>query len=174
MSHGPVIGGKLREETSGADRSQAGYLCWGSDPVKEISQTCGLNVIVRRMATSDRRMVTAAKLVCSTWKIKQPGDRNGKAIHRNRFAPQPVHLLHSAGERTNVCDGMGAGGSGEVGEEAAARRRSSGGDYRQYQIVFRCSGGACGARGGGQHESVSGDPAIGEENGSPRCADAGV
>ena len=32
----------------------------------------------------------------------------------------------------------------------------------------------CGARGGRQHESVSGDPAIGEENGSPRRADAGV
>lgn len=44
----PVIGGKLREETSGVDRSQAGFCWWGNDPVKEISQTCGLNVIVRR------------------------------------------------------------------------------------------------------------------------------
>jgi hypothetical protein len=44
----PLIGGKLREKTSGADRSQAGYIWWGSDPVKEIGQTCGLNVIVRR------------------------------------------------------------------------------------------------------------------------------
>jgi hypothetical protein len=83
MSYRPTIGGKLREETSGADRSQAGYVYWGQDPVKEIGQTCGVNVILRRVATSNRRMVTAAKLVCSTWKIKQPGDRNGKTIYRN-------------------------------------------------------------------------------------------
>jgi hypothetical protein len=44
----PTIGGRLREETSGAGRSQAASVCWGTDPVKEISQTCGLNVIVRR------------------------------------------------------------------------------------------------------------------------------
>jgi hypothetical protein len=55
------IGGKLLGETSGADRSQAGYECWGKDPVKEISQTCGSNVIVRRIATLNRSMVTAAK-----------------------------------------------------------------------------------------------------------------
>ena len=48
MSYHPTIGGKLREETSGADRSQAGYVWWGIDPVKEIGQTCGLNVIMRR------------------------------------------------------------------------------------------------------------------------------
>jgi hypothetical protein len=48
MSHGPTVGGKLREETSGVDRSQAVSFWWGSDPVKEIGQTCGLNVIVRR------------------------------------------------------------------------------------------------------------------------------
>ena len=45
----PVIGGKLREETSGVDRSQAGFFVGASDPVKEIGQTCGLNVIVRRL-----------------------------------------------------------------------------------------------------------------------------
>jgi hypothetical protein len=48
MSYHPTIGGKLREETSGAGRSQAGCDCWGVDPVKEIGQTCELNVIVRR------------------------------------------------------------------------------------------------------------------------------
>ena len=48
MSYRPTIGGKLREETSGVDRSQAGCRWWGLDPVKEISQTCGLNVIMRR------------------------------------------------------------------------------------------------------------------------------
>src|SRR6202167_2730093 len=111
MSYRPTIGGKLREETSGADRSQAGYMCWGSDPVKEIGQTCGLNVIVRRLATSDRSMVTAAKLVCSTWKMTQPGERNGKEIYRNRFASKPLYLLHTAGKRTDVCNGMGASGS---------------------------------------------------------------
>lgn len=40
--------GKLRKRTSGVDRSQAVSACWGIDPVKEIGQTCGLNVIVRR------------------------------------------------------------------------------------------------------------------------------
>ena len=48
MSHGPTVGGKLREATSGVDRSQAGFCLWGIDPEKEIGQTCGLNVIVRR------------------------------------------------------------------------------------------------------------------------------
>ena len=48
MSYRPKIGGKLREKTSGVDRSQAGFCWWGIDPEKEIGQTCGLNVIVRR------------------------------------------------------------------------------------------------------------------------------
>lgn len=48
MSHDPKIGGKLWEGTSGVDRSQAVSACWGTDPVKEIGQTCGLNVILRR------------------------------------------------------------------------------------------------------------------------------
>ena len=69
MSCRPKIGGKLREETSGVDRSQAGYCFWGLDPVKEIGQTCGLNVIMRRLATSHRSVVTAVKLVYSTWKF---------------------------------------------------------------------------------------------------------
>ncbi len=48
MSYHPTIGGRLRKETSGVDRSQAELCCWGLDPVKEIGQTCGLNVILRR------------------------------------------------------------------------------------------------------------------------------
>jgi hypothetical protein len=36
------------------------------DPVKEIGQTCALNVIMRRRETSQRSVVTAAKLVYST------------------------------------------------------------------------------------------------------------
>ena len=85
MSYRPTIGGRLRERASGVDRSQAACICEAHDLVKEIGQTCGLNVIVRRRATSNRSVVTAAKLVYSTWKI-QPGERNGKTIHRNRFA----------------------------------------------------------------------------------------
>jgi hypothetical protein len=99
MSYRPTIGGRLREGTSGVDRSQAVSGCWGMDPVKEIGQTCGLNVIMRRRATSQRSVVTAAKLVYSTWKFTQPGERNGKALYRNRPASEPVHVLHSIGER---------------------------------------------------------------------------
>ena len=48
MSHDPRVGGKLREATSGVDRSQAVHGFEALDLVKEIGQTCGLNVIVRR------------------------------------------------------------------------------------------------------------------------------
>src|SRR5216684_3334914 len=120
MSCGPMIGGKLREEASGVDRSQAGFACWGNDPVKEIGQTCGLNVIMRRTATSNRSVVTAAKLVYSTWKINQPGERNGKAIYRNRLASQPVHLLHPIGEQADLLERVGLEGSGSVCTEAAS------------------------------------------------------
>src|ERR1700757_1429679 len=127
MSYTPARG-RLRKGTAGADRSQAASSCWGIDPVKEIGQTCGLNVIVRRNATSDRRMVTAAKYVCSTWNFNQPGERHGKAIYRNRFAPRPVHLLLAAGERPDLLEWVEAGGGGEVCEETAAGRRSGRGD----------------------------------------------
>ena len=50
MSQYPKIGGKLREGTSGVDRSQAVSESWGNDPVKEIGQTCGLKVILRRVS----------------------------------------------------------------------------------------------------------------------------
>src|SRR6266446_6127540 len=98
MSLAP-IGGRLRERTSGVDRSQAACFWEANDLVKEIGQTCGLNVIMRRGATSNRSVVTAAKLVYSTWKITQPGERHGKAIYRDRPASQSIHLLHSIGER---------------------------------------------------------------------------
>src|SRR5215831_8300282 len=120
MSYRPTIGGRLREEASGVDRSQAASCWWGSDPVKEIGQTCGLNVIMRRRATSDRSVVTAGKLVYSTWKFTQPGERHGKTTHRNRSASEPVHLLHSIGKREDVRDGVGTGEFGGVCEEAAA------------------------------------------------------
>jgi hypothetical protein len=44
----PRVGGKLRGRASGVDGSQAVSFGWGLDPVKEIGQTCGLNVILRR------------------------------------------------------------------------------------------------------------------------------
>src|SRR5260370_36044939 len=99
MSYRPRIGGKLREETSGVDRSQAGSFWWGLDPVKEIGQTCGLNVIMRGEANSNRRVVTAAKLVYTTWKMTQPGERDGKARYRNQLAMQTEYLRHSVGQR---------------------------------------------------------------------------
>lgn len=34
MSHGPLVGGKLREATSGVDRSQAVSAWWGRRPRK--------------------------------------------------------------------------------------------------------------------------------------------
>lgn len=55
----PTIGGKLRERTSGVDRSQAGCSSWDADPIGKIGQTCGLNVILRRAPASHRGAVTA-------------------------------------------------------------------------------------------------------------------
>ena len=40
-------GGRLQRIASGVDRSQAAFAVWGSDPVKEISQTCGRSATVR-------------------------------------------------------------------------------------------------------------------------------
>src|SRR4051812_37867736 len=111
MSYRPTIGDRLRKEASGVYRSQAGLLKWGRDPVKEIRQTCGSDVIMRRTTTSDRTVVIAAKLVYSTWKFTEPGEKNGKATYRDRLASQPVHLLHAVGKRADVCDRVGAGGS---------------------------------------------------------------
>src|SRR5215469_2599695 len=116
-------------------------------------------------------MVTAAKLVCSTWKINEPGERDGQTLYRNRVAPQPFHLLHSAGERTDVCYGMGTGRSGKVREEAAADGRSGRGNHGQHAAVSRRCGRSCGAPRGGEHEPVPRDPAVGEENRPERCAD---
>ena len=91
MSYRPTIGGKLRQGTSGVDRSQAALFGWGLDLVKEIGQTCGLNVIMRRKAISNRSVVTAVKLVCSTWSSTQHQERDmekryiGIDLHRNQF-----------------------------------------------------------------------------------------
>src|SRR5687768_6485875 len=169
MSYRPTIGGRLRRETSGVDRSQAASVFWGGDPGKEIGQTCGLNVIMRRLATSNRSVVTAAKLVHSTWKFIQPGERNGKAIYRNRLAPEPIHLLHPAGKRADVLERVGLAGPGAVCEEAPAVRRGGGRNHVQHEIVSRRGGAACEAGGGGGHQSVSCDQPVSEENRSQRC-----
>jgi hypothetical protein len=54
MSYHPTIGGRLREEASGVDRSQAASLCWGSDPVKEIGQTASCAPFCPRMIRDGR------------------------------------------------------------------------------------------------------------------------
>src|SRR2546423_2138533 len=111
MSYHPARG-RLRKGTSGVGRSQAALIVWGMGSRQGDWSDLWLDVIMRRKATSDRSVVTAAKLVYSTWKFTQPGERNGKAIHRNRSAPQPVYLLHTIGEREDVVDGVGVGESG--------------------------------------------------------------
>ena len=174
MSYHPTIGGRLWKETSGVDRSQAGCECWGLDPEKEIGQTCRLNVIMRRRATSHRSVVTAAKLVYSTWKLKRHGERNGKTIYGGRFASQSVHLLHPAGERASLGHRTGVGRSASVCEEAAAQRRSGGGDHAEHAFVSRGRGAARGAHGGGGHPSVPGDQSVGKENRSAGCSAAGA
>src|SRR5579863_1656151 len=172
MSYRPTIGGRLREGTSGVDRSQAACVFEANDLVKEIGQTCGLNVIMRRLATSNRSVVTAAKLVYSAWKFNPPGERHGKAIYRHRPAPGPVHMLYAAGERPDVPYGVETRGAAAFCEEAAAPRRNSGGDHVEYTAVSRRGGHAGGARGGGKHQSVSRHQPIGEENRSQRRAAA--
>ena len=76
----------------------------------------------------------------------------GIDLHRN-----PLTRCAPFGERADVLEG-GSWRSGEVRQEAAANRRSGRGDYRQHQIVFRRGGRACGAGGGGEHESISCNP----------------
>src|SRR3954462_6278131 len=131
MSLAPA-GGKLRNRTSGVDRSQAALLIWGDRPREGDWSDLWLDVIMRRVATSDRRMVTAEEWVYSTWQFKrQPGERHGKTIYRNRPAPQPVHLLRAPAERAHLLKRMEPEGAGEIREEAAADRRSGGRDHRQ-------------------------------------------
>ena len=61
--------GRLREGTSGVDRSQAALMVWGVGPRRGDWSDLWLDVIVRRLATSDRSVVTAAKCVYSTWQF---------------------------------------------------------------------------------------------------------
>jgi hypothetical protein len=124
----PLIGGRLREGTSGVDRPQAAFECWGIGPREgDWSDLC-LDVIVRRRATSDRRMVTAAKYVYSTWQFhSQPGEKHGEALYRNRSASQRVHLLPAIRKRQKLLKPVAAGRSAALCEEVAGQRRTGDG-----------------------------------------------
>src|SRR5688572_8400778 len=105
-----LVGGKLRKRSSGVDRSQAAFLSWGEGPRKGDWSDLWLDVIMRRLATSDRRMVTAAKWVYSTWQFeRQPGEkRHGVTIYWDRPRRQPVQLLPALAERTYLPERMEA------------------------------------------------------------------
>src|SRR5437660_3399735 len=123
MSYRPARG-RLREGTSGVDRSQAGFGSWGKGPRVGDWSDLWLDVIMRRTAISDRSVVTAAKCVYSTWQFNAtPGERHGETLYRHRFASQPVHQLRAAGKRQELSKPVAAGRAVGVCEEAAARRR---------------------------------------------------
>jgi hypothetical protein len=86
MSLAPLRG-RLREETSGVDRSQAACSFGAFRPRKGDWSDLWLDVIVRRVATSDRRMVTAAECVYSTWQFQPGGEADGKTICGSGLAP---------------------------------------------------------------------------------------
>jgi transposase len=127
MSYRPARG-RLREGTSGVDRLQAASCFWDIRSRQGDWSDLWLDVIMRRTATSDRRMVTAAKYVYSTWQFNpRPGERHGETLYRNRSAPQPVHLLRAIGKLQELSKPVGSGGSAAICEEVAARRRAGGG-----------------------------------------------
>ena len=89
MSQAPACG-RLRKGTSGLDRLQAGSLC--DRPRTGDWSDLWLDVIMRRLATSDRRLVTAAECVYSTWPSNptpggEPVEKRyvGVDLHRNQF-----------------------------------------------------------------------------------------
>ena|SRR4029077_9157866 len=115
---------KLRKRATsfGVDRSQAGLFFEAFDLVKEIGQTCDRSATVRPgYRTLNRRMVTAAEPVYSTCSARQEEYGNA-TTHRNRPAPQPVHVLRAIRQWTELFDGMETGGSAAVREEVTARR----------------------------------------------------
>src|SRR5215831_9667265 len=114
---------KLRKRATsfGVDRSQAACFFEAFDLVKEIGQTCDRSATVRpARRTLNRRMVTAAEPVYSTCSSSTQEEYASTTTHRNRPAPQPVHVLRAAGERTELFNGLEVGGSAEVCKEAAA------------------------------------------------------
>src|SRR6476661_7570782 len=116
---------KLRERGTsfGVDRSQAACVSEAFDLVKEIGQTCDRSATVRPACrTLNRRMVTAAEPVYSTCSSTKQEEYANATIYRNRPAPEPVHLLRAIGERTELFDGVEAGGVAAIREEAASGR----------------------------------------------------
>src|SRR5205823_11238506 len=173
MSYRPARG-RLREGTSGVGRSQAVCVLWGMRPRQGDWSDLWLNVIMRRKATSDRSVVTAAKWVYSTWEFQQPGERDGETLYRNRFAPRPVHVLRAAGKRQELFERMATGGPAALREEAAIHRRTGGGDHRQHATALRRSGAVRGAGIGSGQQPVPGDQPVGEEDRFERRAAAGT
>src|SRR3990172_11966283 len=96
-------GGKLREGTSGVDRSQAGRVFEATRPRKGDWLDLWLKRHRKaRQETLDRRMVTAAEHVYSTWQFSNHRRRDGETTHRDRLAPQQFHLLREIGERQEL------------------------------------------------------------------------
>src|SRR3972149_11950051 len=130
-------GGKLRKGTSGVDRSQAACVFEATRPREGDWSDLWLKRHRKaRSETLDRRMVTAAEHVYSTWESADHRRRDGKTIYRDRPAPQPVHLLRAIGERQELPERMEAGEPAAVCEEAPAQRRSGRGSNGQYPVVL--------------------------------------
>ena len=82
-------GGKLWKRTSGADRSQAASFVEATRPRKGDRSDLWLKRHRKaREETLDRRMVTAAEHVYSTWQFDNNRRRDGTTTHWDRPAPQ--------------------------------------------------------------------------------------
>src|SRR5436190_10029490 len=105
---------KFREERFSRSRQVTGCIALmrRSDLVKEIGQTCDRSATVRpARRTLNRRMVTAAEPVYSTCSLWRQEEYASVTTHRNRPAPRQVHLLRAVAERTDLFNGLEAGGS---------------------------------------------------------------
>ena len=65
-------------------------------------------------------MVTAEKQTSTPLGSQDRRRHGNQAIYRNRFTPELLHDVPSAGERKRVFEGMATGRSGEVHGEVAA------------------------------------------------------
>src|SRR5215470_5726253 len=129
---------KLRKRATsfGVDRSQAACFFEAFDLVKEIGQTCDRSATVRpARRTLNRRMVTAVEPVYSTCSSQPQEEYASAKTHRNRPAPQPVHMLHAIGERAQLFDDLEAGGSAALCEETATERPDRGGGNREHAPI---------------------------------------
>jgi len=133
-----------------------------------------LDVIVRRLATSNRTVVTAAKWVYSTWQFQTTRRRDGETVFGDRSASKQFHMLYPAGERQELSTGVETGGSAALRKEVAAIRRGRRGDDRQHAAVLRSGGGQSRSGGGGGYQPIPGDHSIGEEHRCQRRAVIGA